>query len=214
MLRVLIAFTLALCMAPLAFADETTSATATNASDSASASSNVESTAAALANDPANIVDPTQRADNSFIYDTSIEALFDQSSLYNNRIVQVEGEVIGDRVNESIGSRYCWITLASNSEDDNSTISVWMSNELASQIDSYGRYGVVGTQLQVRGTYHQACPEHEGLADIHATLTNVLERGQSTPDTFSIGAFVPGLLAIALGLVLMFLFRMARERMR
>ena len=45
-----------------------------------------------------NIVDPTQRADNSFIYDTTIESLFAETSLYDGRMVQVVGEVIGDRI--------------------------------------------------------------------------------------------------------------------
>ena len=38
-----------------------------------------------------NLVDPTQRADNSFIYDTTIESLFEQASLYDDRTVQVVG---------------------------------------------------------------------------------------------------------------------------
>ena len=45
-----------------------------------------------------NLVDPTQRADNSFIYDTTVASLYSQASLYNDRTVQIMGEVIGDRV--------------------------------------------------------------------------------------------------------------------
>ncbi len=161
-----------------------------------------------------NVVDPTQRADNSFIYDTTIESLFDQASLYDVRTVQVVGEVVGDRIEVNDGSGDCWIMLTSVSEDNATSISVLLSAEQAGQIDRYGRYGVTGTTLQVRGTYHQACDEHEGLPDIHATNSSVLAKGADHPDSFSIRAFLPGFVAVAIGLGLLGLFYVARERMR
>ena len=159
-----------------------------------------------------NLVDPTQRADNSFIYDTTIESLFDQSSLYNDRTVQVVGEVIGDRIAASQDA--CWITLTVIDAEDKSSISVLMSNDQALQIDRFGRYGVVGTILQVRGTYHQICNEHEGLPDIHATDVSVMSKGIDNPDRFDFGAFVPGILAVIVGAGLMAAFYFARERTR
>lgn len=161
-----------------------------------------------------NVVDPTQRADNSFIYDTTIESLFDQSSLYENRTVQVVGEVVGDRIEVNDGTGNCWVMLTSVHEDNATSISVLLSEEQAGQIDRYGRYGVTGTTLQVRGTYHQACGEHEGLPDIHATNSSVLAKGSDHPDTFSLGSFLPGLITVAIGLSLLGLFYVARERMR
>ena len=159
-----------------------------------------------------NLVDPTQRADNSFIYDTSIGAISGQSSLYDKRTVQVEGEVIGDRIAADAG--YYWVELSSYDEGDTATISVLMSEDQTAQIDRYGHYGVTGTTLQVRGTYHQACDEHEGLSDIHATNSAVVARGVDHKDAFDLGAFLPGVLTIAIGVVLLFMFRFARERMR
>lgn len=162
----------------------------------------------------ANVVDPTQRADNSFIYDTSIGSLFDQASLYDDRIVQVEGEVIGDRIADTSSPGYCWIMLTSFDEDDKSSISVWISNEQADQIDRYGRYGVTGTHFQVRGTYQQACSEHEGLSDIHATASGVLSPGVDHPDEFNASDFAIPLMLIAVGVALLFAFRFVRERLR
>ena len=161
-----------------------------------------------------NLVDPTQRADNSFIYDTTIESLFEQSSLYENRTVQVVGEVIGDRINAVGSPGYCWITLTVIDSEDKSSISVLMSEEQSNQIDRYGRYGVTGTILQVRGTYHQACNEHDGLPDIHATNSSVMSRGVDHPDKFNAGDFAPGAIAILIGTVLMGAFYFARERTR
>ncbi|MBO4351946.1 MAG: hydrolase [Eggerthellaceae bacterium] len=195
-----------------AAAEASEAAKAPEASDEASSASASSSAAAATTN--ANIVDPTQRADNSFIYDTSIGSLFDQASLYDDRIVQVEGEVIGDRIADTSSPGYCWIMLTSFDDEDKSSISVHISNEQADQIDRYGRYGVTGTHFQVRGVYQQACPDHEGLSDIHATASGVISPGVDHPDEFNPSDFSLPLVLIAIGIVLLFAFRFVRERMR
>ena len=161
-----------------------------------------------------NYVDPTQRADNSFIYDTTIESLFEQASLYDDRTVQVVGEVIGDRIVATGLRGFCWITLTVTDVEDKSSISVLMSDEQANQIDRYGKYGVTGTILQVRGTYHQACGEHDGLPDIHAVNSSVMSKGVDHPDELNLRDFVPGILAIIIGAALMGAFYYARERTR
>ena len=161
-----------------------------------------------------NLVDPTQRADNSFIYDTTIESLFEQASLYDDRTVQIVGEVVGDRIEANDGTHNCWIMLTSLDEDNPTTISVLLSEDQANQIDHYGRYGVTGTTFQVRGTYHQACDEHDGLPDLHATNSSVLAKGSEHPDEFNLSNFMPGVIAIAFGLILVGLFYIARERRR
>ena len=155
-----------------------------------------------------------EEADNSFIYDTTIEALFDQASLYDDRTVQIVGEVVGDRIEVNDGTNNCWVMLTSLDEDDPASISVLLSADQANQIDHYGRYGVTGTTLQVRGTYHQACDEHEGLPDLHATNSSVLAKGSEHPDVFDLASFMPGVMAIAFGLILIGVFYIARERMR
>ena len=159
-----------------------------------------------------NRVDPTQRADNSFIYDTSIGAISEQSNLYDNRTVQVEGEVIGDLINAQPG--YYWIQLSSRDDNDAATISVFISKDQTAQIDRFGRYGVTGTTLQVRGIYHQACDEHEGLSDIHAANSAVVAVGIDHPDEIHLEDFLPGLVTVAIGVILLFVFRFARERLR
>lgn len=162
-----------------------------------------------------NLVDPTQRADNSFIYDTTVDSLFSQPSLYEGKIVQVSGEAIGDIVVEkAVRNKNCWVTLTSTDAGNPATISVLMSKEQAAQIDHLGRYGVVGTTLQVRGIYHQACEEHEGIPDIHATNTAVIARGSEHPDRFELDDFIPGIVTVCIGLVLMGVYYFIRERTR
>ena len=178
-----------------------------------SGSSQSADNATALDSVGANVVDPTQRADNSFIYDTTIESLYDQAALYDGRTVQVVGEVVGDKIS-SDEQGLCWITLTSVDSDEPASISVLISEDQAVQIDHFGRYGVTGTTFQVRGSYHQACSEHEGLPDIHATDSSVTSRGVEHPDTFSMDKFLWGLAAVAVGLLLMGIYYFARERSR
>ena len=161
-----------------------------------------------------NLVDPTQRADNSFIYDTTIESLFEQSSLYEGRTVQVTGEAIGDRIVANGSEEGYWVTLTVIDSEDKSSIPVLMSVDQANQIDHFGKYGITGTILQVRGTYHQACIEHEGLSDVHATNSAVMAKGVEHPDTFTLREFVPGVIAVVIGGILMAVFYFARERTR
>ncbi len=89
-----------------------------------------------------------------------------------------------------------------------------MTAEQAAKIDTYGKYGTTGTKLQVRGTFHLVCTEHEGLTDLHADIVTVVEKGKHHEDEFDVNAFVPGAIATALGLALMGVFYYLRERQR
>ena len=162
--------------------------------------------------DKKNVVDPAQSADNSFIYDTSIASLADEASIYNGQTVQVVGEVVGDKI--SADGDYFWVTVEAEAPNDSSTISCRVSDTLASKIDTYGRYGVTGTRVQVRGVYHQACNEHEGLADLHVDNLEVSNPGFARPDTFMLNDFVPGILLVLAGAIITMLFLFVRERRR
>lgn len=197
---------------PSAASSESASTESAQAADDASSEAAVAATS--VDTRPENIVDPTQRADNSFIYDTTITSLFEQASLYDGRTVQVEGEAIGDFIVGEAPSGSGWVTLTAMENNDASSIAVLMSTEQAKQIDHYGRYGVTGTKLQVRGVYHQACEEHQGLPDLHATNSSVLARGVETPDKFVFEDFLPGIAVVLIGALLMGVFYFLRERMR
>lgn len=170
--------------------------------------------ASAYAEDDDNVVDEQQLPDSSFVYDTSIMALAGANSSFDNQTVQVVGEVIGDSIREGLDNRHKWITLAANEKDSTSTVSVSMTAEQAAKIDTYGKYGTTGTKLQVRGTFHLVCTEHEGLTDLHADIVTVVEKGKHHEDEFDVNAFVPGAIATALGLALMGVFYYLRERQR
>lgn len=169
---------------------------------------------AAFADEPAedgNAVNVTQLPDSSFIYDTSITDLSTADTYYDKQTVQVTGEVVGDRITAGDG-RHCWLQLASPS--DSSTVSVYLTNESADKVDTYGAYGCKGTTLQVRGTFNLACPDHDGVSDLHAQVVTVTEKGKATPDEFDINAFIPGMVTVMIGLAMMVVFYLLRERQR
>ncbi len=171
--------------------------------------------AAAFADEPAegaNAVDTAQLPDSSFIYDTSIADLSTADAYYDRQTVQVTGEAIGDKIEAGADDRHCWVTLSSTGGA--STASVYMTDEAAAKIDAFGKYNVKGTTLQVRGTFHLACAEHDGASDIHAQVVTVTERGKATPDAFDAASFIPGAAAVVIGLALMVVFYVLRERQR
>lgn len=160
-----------------------------------------------------NLVNPQQKPDSSFIYDTSIAALQEANSYLNNQTVQVTGEVIGDRIRAEFDPGFCWIVLQ-GSDKSHSEVPVFMTLDDSELIDTYGAYGRKGTTLQVRGIFHLICPEHEGLTDLHADAVTFVEKGSITDQPFDIGAFMPGLVLVAIGFIMLIVFHQMREGQR
>lgn len=177
--------------------------------------------APALATDPVfgnqknadNLVNPQQKPDSSFIYDTSISALQEADAYLNDQTVQVTGEVVGDRLKAEFDPGYCWIVLQAN-EENYAEIPVFITEELTELIDMYGSYGRKGTTLQIRGIFHLACPEHEGLTDLHADTVSVVEKGSVTEQVLDPRAFAPGGALVLLGAIMAFVFHRMREGQR
>lgn len=168
----------------------------------------------AFAEDDENLVNPQQRPDSSFIYDTSIAALSNADSYFDNQTVQIVGEAVGDSIRGGLDNRHRWITLAASEKNSTATVAVYMSAESASKIDTFGKYGMTGTMLQVRGTFQLVCPEHEGLTDLHADVVSVVEKGKHHQDELDLNAFLPGAAAVGVGLILLGVFYYLRERQR
>ena len=171
--------------------------------------------ALACADEPAdgdNAVNTQQPPDSSFIYDTSIGDLAQADDYMDGQTVQVVGEAIGDRIRSGLSNRHQWITLSD--EGDSYTISVYMTSEQAAKIDEFGKYDTRGTVLQVRGTFHLACSDHDGISDLHAEVVTAVSPGMHRQDEFNFNDFIPGIVAVAIGFVLLGVFYWLRERQR
>ena len=117
----------------------------------------------------------------------------------NGSEVSFTGEAVGDIVNADEGHK--WVNIRGSS---NSAISVYMPDDLAKLIQNVGDYHMTGTTLKITGTYHIACPEHEGELDVHASTAEVTDNGGPVTHMVAPGrleaAFV---LCIVAGLLLM-----------
>ena len=164
--------------------------------------------------DPDNYVNTHQLPDSSFLYDTSLDDLASATIMYDGQVVQITGEVIGDILKAGTEGTHVWVTLASTIEDSDATVVVYLPVSWASMIDTLGVYGKTGTILQVRGTYHLACADHEGLSDIHVENVSVLSAGTVTPDTFHLKDFAFGLVGVVIAGALVLVFHMLRQRLR
>lgn len=162
--------------------------------------------------DLSNKIYVNQLSDSSFLYETSIADLAEADSYYEGQTVLVKGEVVGDRVNDEFRRNNCWITLQ-DSETSPSVISVFMTKDQSSIIDTYGQYGTVGTQLQVRGTFHLECAEHQGLSDIHAEEVSAIQKGYESTPAPNMRILSIAVVACVLGAILMIAYHIKRERM-
>ncbi|MEF9841214.1 MAG: hydrolase [Raoultibacter sp.] len=164
--------------------------------------------------EPANEINTQQLPDSSFIYDTSIADLSGAESYFNNQTVQVAGEVVGDRLRAGLDDDHCWVTLTSTKKGEGATVSVYMTYEQAAKIDTFGKYGMTGTVLQVKGTFHLVCNEHTGETDLHADTVSVAAKGKQHKEAFDANLFIPGIVAVFFGLVMMFILWRIQEGRR
>lgn len=124
------------------------------------------------------------------VIETRVGVLVSANRALNNSEVSFVGEAVGDLVNA--GEGYKWANISGTS---NAVISVYMPDDLAKLIQNIGDYHETGTSLKITGTYHIACPEHEGELDVHANAAEVTDNGG--PVTHMI---VPGRLQAAFAL--------------
>ena len=209
---------------------ESSSATAESANNGAAAEA-AESTKAAagsagaesannvLEGDERNYVDERQIPNGSFLYETSIETLASADVFYDNATVVVTGEVVGDRRRGLVGTNSSWITLYSlptNTAEHYAPVSVevYVSDSLTEIIDSYGAYNTKGTYAQINGTFHLACSEHEGISDIHADSLSIVEKGEQYAQAPQWWAFVPGVIAVLAGALVVLANRVLVNRSR
>lgn len=161
-----------------------------------------------------NKVNVNQLPDSSFLYDTDIAELAKADTFNDGQTVQVKGEVVGDAINDEGSAALSWITLQDDDELNPNTISILVNGQHLSNIDSYGRYGQQGSILQIRGTYHLACADHQGLSDIHAEDVQLLSEGKKVETPINPVIITAAVISVFLGCALLIMYSIRRERMR
>lgn len=164
-------------------------------------------------NDPENVINESIGSDSSFVYETEISALNNQPHLYDKRTVQVTGEVVGDLI-KAEDPNYCWLIIQELSTGSDAQISLYVTPLQAQKIDMFGRYGVRGSIIKATGMFQEVDPELEGSQSLRTSELEVLEKGVITKPPFRLELFAPGICAVLLGCVVLYVFYRAHERQR
>jgi hypothetical protein len=130
----------------------------------------------------------------------------DQSGATDSETVVLTGEVLGDLISDGSGRE--WVAVGS----DGGTVSVLLEEGMSDSIENLGRYQVKGSTVEVTGTYHMACEDHDGLTDVHATSIVVLDAGGSEDTAVDGGIVGSGFALVAAALLLSLLYRIIRRR--
>lgn len=136
---------------------------------------------------------------------TTIADLVGVDATHDGDEVVFTGEAIGGSYRgDDEGHR--WVNLT---DGGGNTIGVFMTDDDASKVSDYGRYGHRGSTMTITGVYHTACEEgHEGELDVHATgVVETSPGGPQETDTVATWQWVGALCVLAFGLILLLVDR-------
>jgi hypothetical protein len=139
---------------------------------------------------------------------TTIVGLTNAGQQLDGQEVTFQGEAVGDILVAEKG--YRWLML----QDGGASISVLVDEDDAAKVTRLGRYGQVGTRLEVTGEFQVDCPEHDGLTDVHAARVTVIDEGSIVTSHFDVRKLEIGALLVVVGLCLLVLHWRLRERTR
>ena len=117
-------------------------------------------------------------------------ALVENANAWNGLIVTLTGEAIGERM---IRGDMAWIHVNDDAyakknveeagalEGYNSGHAIWLSADLARQIQYFGDYQHAGDIVKVVGVFDAASREHGGDMVIHATSLTIVHPGHPVP---------------------------------
>lgn len=100
----------------------------------------------------------------------TINQLIENTAKYDNLVVTVEGEVIGEALERG---DFAWINL----NDTTNAIGIWLKLSDTKQLQYYGDYGHRGDIVKITGKFSRACSEHGGDFDIHSNQIEVVKKG-------------------------------------
>ncbi|MFA5092425.1 MAG: DNA-binding protein [Candidatus Omnitrophota bacterium] len=97
--------------------------------------------------------------------------LIQHTKKYDGKTVVYRGEAIGDVMGRG---NFAWVNI----HDGNNAIAIWVSSDLAKEIQFTGNYKTQGDILEVTGIFYRNCLEHGGDLDIHAQTLKKISAGR------------------------------------
>lgn len=109
---------------------------------------------------------------------TSINNLIENAKEFDEQEVLIQGEAIGERMDRG---NYSWINI----NDGTNAIGIWMNKKDAEKVEFFGNYKNKGDKIKIYGTFHRACREHGGEADLHLSSIEITEKGNQIDEQIS-----------------------------
>ncbi|MGI6031943.1 MAG: hypothetical protein ACOX69_00780 [Coriobacteriales bacterium] len=144
--------------------------------------------------------------DDDVVISTRISTLSSVNRALEGSTVRFTGEVVDTAVNADDGHK--WLSVADASD---SSISVYVTDEQAAQIENYGSYQMTGDTVEVTGVYSVACGTHQGELDVHATDIKVTDRGEAVSHHVNKQRLIIGVVLCAVAAVLVVSFFYVRR---
>jgi hypothetical protein len=101
------------------------------------------------------------QSDSIVIPQVNVRILLEAPDTYDGQSVKISGELIGQALHQKHG---VWFHLL---DDEGSAIGIWAQKEDLPPFTYYGKFGIQGDRLSLRGVFHKACLLHGGDTDIH-----------------------------------------------
>jgi hypothetical protein len=141
-------------------------------------------------------------------FSQSIEDILAKPELYDNQTVAIEGEVIGEPLNEREGA---WINVSSGGY---ALGAFFQQNDALAAIRNFGSYKKRGDRVQVEGTFYSFCPQH-AQRGIHASRLVIVKEGGVYGDEVAeykvYLSFVLGIICVLLSIVYFIKIKYARK---
>lgn len=99
-----------------------------------------------------------------------ISELIDKGKEYDNKVITIEGEAIGELLERGENSFV-------NINDGTSAMGIYLKTSVGEKIEYYGDYHHIGDTVRVNGIFHRACKEHGGDMDVHSETMEIILKG-------------------------------------
>jgi hypothetical protein len=101
---------------------------------------------------------------------TNYNDFIENGKALDSKLIEIKGETIKESMRRG---EYAWINIS----DGSNAMGIWLKNEEADKIKTFGNYKFKGDIVKVSGIFNRACSEHGGDMDIHGERLTIEEKG-------------------------------------
>jgi hypothetical protein len=111
------------------------------------------------------------QADSQDVPQVNVRILLESSDAFDGKTVKISGQLIGQALYQKHG---VWFHLL---DEEGLAIGIWAQKEDLAPFSYFGKYGVTGDHISLKGIFHKACQLHGGDTDIHLVEIDEIQEG-------------------------------------